>query len=68
VSEFRRRWAFSIIVNVLMSLIEGNDSPVDVDASMCSRVPMFRLRTAVICASMWSSSRLVFFDRKFLVA
>ena len=54
------------MVDILISLIEGKDSPVDVDASMCSReedveiaVPMLRLRTAVICASMWSSSRLV---------
>ena len=66
VSELRRRWAFSIMVVVLISRIEGKDSPVDVDESMCSRgedveiaVPMFRLRTAVICASIWSSSRLV---------
>jgi hypothetical protein len=66
VSRLRRRWAFSIMVDVLISLIEGKDSPVDVDAFMCRRgedveiaVPMFRLRTAVICASMWSSFRLV---------
>jgi hypothetical protein len=62
VSELRRRWAFSIMVDVWTSLIEGKDSPVDVEASMCSKgedveiaVPIFRLRTAVICASMWSS-------------
>ena len=34
VSELRSKWAFSIMEVVRMSLIEGKDRPVDVDASM----------------------------------
>jgi hypothetical protein len=51
---------------VRISLIEGKDRPVDVDASMWRRgegveiaVPMLRFRTAVICASIWSNSLFV---------
>jgi len=34
VSELRSRWAFSIMEVVRISLIEGKDIPVDVEASM----------------------------------
>jgi hypothetical protein len=52
--------------DVRISLIEGKDSPVDVEASVWRRgedvevaAPILRLRMAVICASMWSNSLLV---------
>jgi len=66
VSELRSKWAFSIMEVVLMSLIEGKDKPVDVAASMWRSgedvevaTPILCFRTAVICASMWSSSLFV---------
>ena len=58
--------AFSIIAAVLMSWMEGKDSPWVVSASMWNSgeevetaVPILRLSTAVILASIASSSVFV---------